>query len=85
MGGTLVKTYHFIGIKGAGMSPLAQIVNDMGFDVQGSDIEQYIFTQEGLETRGIKILNFDPGNIKDNQIVIVGNAFSSEHIEVQQG
>jgi UDP-N-acetylmuramate-alanine ligase len=30
--------YHFVGIKGAGMSSLAQIMHDLGHEVQGSDI-----------------------------------------------
>ena len=29
---------HFIGIGGIGMSGLAEVMNDMGFNVQGSDI-----------------------------------------------
>ena len=37
-----MTVYHFVGIKGTGMSALAQILNDMGFQVQGSDIEKEI-------------------------------------------
>jgi UDP-N-acetylmuramate--alanine ligase len=44
-----MTVYHFVGIKGTGMSALAQILNDMGFQVQGSDIEKEIFTQKALE------------------------------------
>ena len=29
--------YHFIGIKGTGMSALAQIMKSLGYEVQGSD------------------------------------------------
>ncbi|KRM93956.1 UDP-N-acetylmuramate--L-alanine ligase [Lentilactobacillus senioris DSM 24302 = JCM 17472] len=76
------KIYHFIGIKGTGMSALALILVDRGEQVQGSDITQYTFTQRGLEKAGIKILPFDENNIKDNMIVIVGNAFKDDHPEV---
>ena len=41
-----MSKYHFIGIKGSGMSSLAQIAYDMGNEVQGSDEETYFFTQE---------------------------------------
>ena len=51
--------YHFIGIKGSGMASLAEIVNDRGDEVNGSDIEKYIFTQKPLEERGIQITGFD--------------------------
>jgi len=43
------KTYHFIGIKGSGMSALALMLHQMGYKVQGSDVEKYYFTQRGLE------------------------------------
>ncbi|MGR3765956.1 UDP-N-acetylmuramate--L-alanine ligase [Rossellomorea sp. NS-SX7] len=79
-----MNAFHFIGIKGAGMSPLAQILNDMGFEVQGSDIEEYIFTQEGLESRNIQVLDFNSENVKENHIVVVGNAFDDDHIEVKK-
>lgn len=32
------KTYHFIGIKGSGMSALALMLHQMGHKVQGSDV-----------------------------------------------
>lgn len=51
--------YHFVGIKGAGMSSLAQIMHDLGHEVQGSDIESYVFTEVALKNKGIKILPFD--------------------------
>ena len=53
------KTYHFIGIKGSGMSALALMLHQMGHKVQGSDVEKYYFTQRGLEQAGIPILPFD--------------------------
>ena len=42
------KTYHFIGIKGSGMSALALMLHQMGHKVQGSDVEKYYFTQRVL-------------------------------------
>ncbi|MEG2907624.1 MAG: UDP-N-acetylmuramate--L-alanine ligase [Erysipelotrichaceae bacterium] len=76
--------YHFIGIKGSGMASLAAIVADKGEVVTGSDIDKYIFTQQPLEDRGIKITNFDASNIKENSIVIIGNAFDESNVEVKQ-
>lgn len=42
----MTKTYHFIGIKGSGMSALALMLHQMGHKVQGSDVDKYYFTQE---------------------------------------
>lgn len=74
--------YHFVGIKGAGMSSLAQIMHDLGHEVQGSDIESYVFTEVALKNKGIKILPFDANNIKKDMVVIQGNAFPDTHEEV---
>lgn len=76
--------YHFVGIKGAGMSSLAQIIHDLGYDVQGSDIEQYVFTEIALNNKGIKILPFSADNITEDLTVIVGNAFKDTHEEVER-
>ncbi|MBF0713178.1 UDP-N-acetylmuramate--L-alanine ligase [Gemella sp. GH3] len=76
-----MNKYHFIGIKGSGMSALAQILHDMGNYVQGSDVPTYFFTQKKLEDRNIEILNYDVNNIKKDFIVILGNAFNEDQME----
>lgn len=79
-----MSTYHFIGIKGTGMSALAQILFDSGKKVQGSDVEKYFFTQKALEEKGIKMMPFSANNIQEGQIIIAGNAFSDDHIEIKR-
>ncbi|QQZ10579.1 UDP-N-acetylmuramate--L-alanine ligase [Heyndrickxia vini] len=79
-----MNVYHFVGIKGSGMSALAQILHDMGYEVQGSDVEKYFFTQKGLEESGIKILPFGRENIKSGLTVIAGNAFADTHEEIDE-
>ncbi|MEC1177535.1 UDP-N-acetylmuramate--L-alanine ligase [Metasolibacillus meyeri] len=74
--------YHFTGIKGSGMSPLAQILFDSGEQVQGSDVEKYYFTEKPLHDRGITILPFNADNIELDMTVIAGNAFPDDHPEL---
>lgn len=76
------KTYYFIGIKGTGMAALARVLHDQGNTVLGSDIEKETFTQGPLQAAGIKILPFDPANLKPGMTVIKGNAFPADHPEV---
>ena len=73
------KTYHFIGIKGSGMSALALMLHQMGHTVQGSDSTDYYFTQRGLELAGIPILPFDIKNITPDVEIIAGNAFRDDN------
>src|SRR5690625_696964 len=77
-------SYHFIGLKGTGMSALAQILYDSGQEVKGSDVEKYFFTQVELEKKGIKIMPFSSENIQEGQIIIAGNAFPDEHEEIKK-
>ncbi|VXB47364.1 UDP-N-acetyl muramate-alanine ligase [Bacillus sp. 349Y] len=74
--------YHFVGIKGSGMSALAQILHDMDHQVQGSDVEKYFFTQKALDDANIKILPFQKENIGGDMHVIAGNAFPDTHEEI---
>jgi UDP-N-acetylmuramate--alanine ligase len=76
--------YHFVGIKGSGMSALAQVLHDMDFKVQGSDVEKRFFTQLALEKSGIKILPFQKENIQPGMTIIAGNAFPDTHEEIQE-
>ncbi|TGB04028.1 UDP-N-acetylmuramate--L-alanine ligase [Halobacillus salinus] len=76
--------YHFVGIKGTGMSSLAQILHDSGERVQGSDVEKRFFTQEVLEEKNIDIMPFAKENIREGLTIIAGNAFSDDHEEIQE-
>lgn len=76
------KLHHFVGIKGSGMSSLALVLFEKGYQVQGSDVEEYFFTQRDLEKAGITILLFNADNITKDMIVIAGNAFPDSHEEL---
>lgn len=80
----MMTTYHFVGIKGSGMSALAHILHDKGYAVQGSDIEKTFFTQKALEDAGILILPFNADNIQIGMTIIAGNAFSDDHEEIKR-
>ncbi|MFJ7974552.1 UDP-N-acetylmuramate--L-alanine ligase [Peribacillus sp. NPDC096379] len=77
-----MTVYHFVGIKGSGMSALAQVLHDMGYVVQGSDYEKKFFTQIALENAGITILPFAEENIQPGMTIIAGNAFPDTHPEI---
>ena len=76
--------YHFIGIKGSGMSALAQIMKELGYEVQGSDVEKHFFTEDGLIQSNIKILPFSEDNIKEGMKIVRGASFDDEHVEVKK-
>ncbi len=74
--------YYFIGIKGTGMGALAQILHDLDYVVSGSDKPDHFFTEIALMEKGIPIYEFNKDNIKENMIIVQGNAFKDDHEEV---
>ena len=77
--------YYCIGIKGTGMSTLAQILFDLGNDVSGyDDNSEYKFTQKGLDERGIEIFYDTNHEIDPDAIVTYSVAFSENHPEIQR-
>ena len=72
--------YYLIGIKGAGMSALGLILNDLGYNIVGyDDNKEYQFTEEKLNERGIKIYTEDNDEIDENTIIVRSSAISEEH------
>ena len=77
--------YYCIGIKGTGMSTLAQMLYDMGNEVSGyDDAKDYKFTQKGLEERSIKIFYDGNHKIDKDTIVTASRAFSDDHPEIKR-
>ena len=77
--------YYCIGIKGSGMSTLAQILYDLGNEVSGyDDSTDYKFTQKGLDDRNIKIYNDSNHDIDKDTIVTYSVAFSLDHKELKR-
>ncbi len=75
--------YHFIGIAGAGMSSLAQIMHMLGHKVKGSDIGLDFFTLDDL-SKDIEISLFDEKNITKDLIIVQGNSFNDTNVEVKK-
>ena len=74
---------HFIGIGGIGMSGLAQIMCNMGFVVQGSDLNKNKNTDR-LTKLGIKIyLGHNPQNLKKATMVVISSAIKGNNKELK--
>lgn len=74
---------HFVGIKGTGMSALAQITPlIVDAVITGSDVEHRFFTDDILERAGIKVLPFDPQNVVNADLVVISAAYDDSNPEV---
>jgi UDP-N-acetylmuramate--alanine ligase len=75
--------YYLVGIKGAGMSALALILNDLGYEVTGYDDDKnHEFTEDKLDERGIKIYTDENNIIDKNTIVVRSTAIKETHREI---
>jgi len=77
-----IGTIHFIGIGGIGMSGIAEVMHNLGYKVQGSDIaESYVV--EGLRKRGIKVMiGHKAENLGDAAVVVTSTAIKRGNPEV---
>ena len=77
--------YYCLGIKGTGMSTLAQILSDLGNTVSGyDDAKDYKFTQKGLEDRNIPIYYDNTHELSKNTIVTYSVALPENHSELKR-
>ena len=75
---------HFIGIGGIGMSGLAQIMKNMGFTIQGSDLSRNKNT-ERLVKMGIKVFfTHDKRNLKKATMVVISSAIKKNNKELKE-
>ena len=75
------EVIHFVGIGGIGMSGLAQIMHNMGFMVQGSDLSQSKNTDR-LRKFGIKVfIGHKKENIKKVTMLVISSAIKKNNAE----
>jgi UDP-N-acetylmuramate--alanine ligase len=77
-----VKQIHFVGVGGAGMSGIAEILHNLGYAVSGSDQSDSATTKR-LATLGIRVhIGHDASNVAGAQAVVTSTAVKSDNPEV---
>lgn len=80
--GTDIGTIHFVGIGGIGMSGIAEVMKNLGYEVQGSDIAEGP-SVERLRARGIKVMiGHAAENLGDAAVVVTSTAVRRTNPEV---
>ena len=81
--GTDIGTIHFVGIGGIGMSGIAEVMHQLGYSVQGSDISEG-YVVEGLRKLGIPVaIGQQADNLGDATVVVISSAVSRGNPEVE--
>jgi UDP-N-acetylmuramate--alanine ligase len=77
-----VRRVHFVGIGGAGMSGIAEVLATQGYEVSGSDLHQSAVTRR-LAELGIRTdVGHDAAHAQHADVVVVSTAVSPENPEV---
>jgi UDP-N-acetylmuramate--alanine ligase len=78
-----VKNIHFVGIGGAGMSGIAEVLINLDFKVSGSDLNQNAVTKR-LQTIGAVVYQGHAAeNVNQADVVVVSSAVNEENPEVK--
>ena len=79
-----VKNIHFIGIGGSGMSGIAEVLVNLGFNVTGSDLASNSVTGR-LQAAGATVYQgHQKENLKDADVVVVSSAVNEANPEVKE-
>ena len=77
-----IRRIHFIGIGGSGMCGIAEVLNNQGYRVSGSDMAQSN-NVERLRKLGVEVfLGHDAGHVKDVDVVVVSSAINEANPEL---
>ncbi|GAP74662.1 UDP-N-acetylmuramate--L-alanine ligase [Pseudoalteromonas sp. THAF3] len=77
-----VETIHFIGIGGAGMGGIAEVLAYEGYRITGSDIAQSAMTERLIKVGAEVFIGHDQNNVKDASVVVVSSAIDEQNPEI---
>ena len=77
-----IQRIHLVGIGGSGMGGIAEVLLNLGYEVQGSDLKRNPVT-ERLARLGVKIfIGHNAGHLGDSDVVVVSSAVNRANPEV---
>nr|WP_314421313.1 UDP-N-acetylmuramate--L-alanine ligase [uncultured Erwinia sp.] len=77
-----VRHIHFVGIGGAGMGGIAEVLANEGYEISGSDLAPNAVTQHLSALGATLYFNHRPENVSDASVVVVSTAVAQDNPEV---
>jgi len=78
-----IDTIHFIGIGGAGMGGIAEVLAFEGYRITGSDIAHSAMTERLIHVGAEVFIGHDENNVKDASVVVVSSAINDQNPEIK--
>jgi len=77
-----VRRVHFVGIGGAGMSGIAEVMHNLGYEVSGSDLRENAVTRR-LVGLGVKVMfGHEAANVSACDVVVASTAIAADNPEL---
>lgn len=77
-----IRRIHFIGVGGAGMSGIAEVLANQGYEVSGSDMNRSHSTDR-LQSKGVSVkFSHSAQNVADCDVVVVSSAIANDNPEL---
>ena len=77
-----VRRVHFVGIGGAGMSGIAEVMHNLGYQVSGADLRENAVTRR-LRDMGVTVcIGHDASNVADCDVVVASTAIAADNPEL---
>jgi UDP-N-acetylmuramate--alanine ligase len=78
------RCIHFVGIGGIGMSGIAELLANLGYEVSGSDVRRTAVT-ERLEGLGVRVqTGHDAAHVGNADVVVISSAIGTDNVEVAE-
>ncbi|QLE10410.1 UDP-N-acetylmuramate--L-alanine ligase [uncultured Pseudoalteromonas sp.] len=78
-----IDTIHFVGIGGAGMGGIAEVLAFEGYRITGSDIAHSAMTERLIQLGAEVFIGHDENNVKDASVVVVSSAINEQNPEIK--
>ncbi len=78
-----VERIHFVGIGGAGMSGIAEVLLGLGYSVSGSDIKESPTTRRLVDLGAVVGIGHAAAHVKNAQVVVTSTAVAASNAEVE--
>ena len=79
-----IQKLHFVGIGGIGMSGIAELLLNLGYQVSGSDLKRNALTDRLAGLGGKIRIGHDAANINDAHVVVISSAVRPDNVEVME-
>ncbi len=79
-----IQKVHFAGIGGSGMSGIAEVLHNMGFQVSGSDLAENEAVRR-LRAQGLRVaIGHAAANVGDAEVLVYSSAITEDNVEVAE-